>query len=503
MNGRTSRGTNDLSWYTKYPELSAASASLPFPNRPGMAISTLATLGDVVDQTATFNIPGVWAIDWVPSLGTSIVNTDPASVAAKEIYARVRANFSGSLSVDAPDFMVYLMALDSIYAYIAYLKRIYRTLSAWTPDNYATPDQLLKAMNFASGEVLALRSNKVQLWQIINELVRQVSKFTCPATMHIMNRHYWMSDNVYTDANSMNAQFYLFNLIRVYKYADQPTMDDSSVTAGGLTQVVLPNATFGSSRNVSVTAFYQFGLQLIQALVDWDDAYTINGYLKKAYEGNPMFMVELLPPEEGLTPEYNEEVLAQIENATAIYRGSAVYSGTSLITLNMDCRQNVTKNILNSNPTITYASTTNNIPSTLDGYFSLRTDKPGPADVILASRLKSWVNRQPVTGQQYLVYGGSEIVLLHRIINTGLNDTIAAATGYFLDSQLNQSSFTAFYCAYIAQFDWHPILMVLNPSGSELAPLGDIHNFAFIKPTDLQNINRICMFSELDAFAGN
>lgn len=29
---------NDVSWYTRYPELSVASASIPYPNKPGMRV---------------------------------------------------------------------------------------------------------------------------------------------------------------------------------------------------------------------------------------------------------------------------------------------------------------------------------------------------------------------------------------------------------------------------------------------------------------------------------
>lgn len=245
---REARARNDVSWYAKYPDLLQAAGSFPYPYRPGMSIP-MGTPSYNTNIQRSFHIPGVLALDWIPSIGVSNEATSPSSVAAKEIYAKVRSKYSGALDADAPDFMVYLMALDSVFAYIAWCKRIYRTLNAWTPNNYVLPDTLLSAYGLTVQDIQSLREQRVLLWQIINELVLQSRKFTCPALMDVFNRHYWLSDNVYTDANSINAQLYVFNLGGVYQFANLPIVGDSSNTAAGLKMISPPTRQLNSNQS--------------------------------------------------------------------------------------------------------------------------------------------------------------------------------------------------------------------------------------------------------------
>lgn len=453
-------------------------------------------------KTIEYRYPGVLAIDWVPNFGRSLVNTDPLAIAGKEIYAKVRSAYSGGLDADGPDFMVYLMALDSIYAYIAYLKRIYRLLTAWSPNNYMTPEGLLYAMNFVQPEIEALRTDRVQLWQFINELVRQVSKFTCPATMDVMNRHYWMSDNVYTDANTVQSQFYIFNLIKVFGYSETPTINDPQVKASGLSPLVMPTYTWGSSRDVSAKGLYQFGLSLIQALIDWDDAYTINGYLKRAYEGTPMFTVDELGAGEVLIPIYNEEVLTQIENCQVLPYGTDFASANVLV------QQNTLTNMLEYEPSFTVNKANAKTGQWLDGtFFSMRSDMPNAGEVIIASRLKAMlgspisINNDAV--YRYPVYAGTEVPVAIRIIfSTQMNTSIPTGpVGAKVPSVLTDTLVTS-VAGYLAQFDWHPIIpLATSTAAAFMVLLGDAHNVSFVDTDTMSEIHRVCLLSELDAFA--
>lgn len=317
-------GENDISWYTRYPNLVVASASLPYPYRPGMdvEIATTRSLGggswvNKVTQT----IPGVMALEWIPSAGKSENAMDPASLLGMEIYAKVRQSYSGTLRADAPDYVIYVMALDSVFSYIAWLKRLYRVLNAWTPENYAMPAALLHGMGLQDDDIAALRANRMQLWEYINMLVLESRKFTCPGTLDIINRHYWMSDNVYVDDPSLNSQMYMFNLAGAYEYS-LATYGDQTTPTGGLTLKLMPWVRSSTSANpngvgptLSVELLYEYGHSMLTALAEWDDSYTINGYLKRAYEGTPLFAVEELPINAVLDPVYSTEVLTQIENS--------------------------------------------------------------------------------------------------------------------------------------------------------------------------------------------
>lgn len=166
---------NAFSWYNKNPHLVEAAASIPFPYRPGMTMK----IDGSVD--ADLYIPGVMSLQWAPTIGQSSLPTDPASIAAKEMYGKVREAFSGSIDADAPDFPIYLCALDSIDAYIGALKRLFRIVNAYTPENYAIPDLLLAALGCTPNTIADMRANRMKMYQYINELVGMTHKFRCPA----------------------------------------------------------------------------------------------------------------------------------------------------------------------------------------------------------------------------------------------------------------------------------------------------------------------------------
>lgn len=505
------RGENDISWYSRNPNLLVAAGSFPYPYRPGMQLP----LGSYLKEGSTTNplkanlqIPGVMVLDWVPNLGISNNATDPASLTAKEIYGRVRSVFSGSLNADAPDFVMYLMALDSVFSYIAWLKRLYRVMNVWTPENYILPDGVMQALNITQQESVILRSNRTRLWQDINELVLQTRKFMCPAVMDIFNRHYWMNDNLYTDSSMINSQFYLFSAAGYYRYKDTPIPNNPSVTASGLEVVSAPYMSKDStwSQGDPVQSLYNYGLAMINALVAWDDAYEINGYLKAAYKDAPQFIVAELSADERLEPLYVEEVLAQIENSRALPAlGAAVdYSGLAVA-------QDPTTNAVIVNPFIDVNVNFdfgNAISAKIDvnPTLSVRSMTPTVADSVIASRLQAMysLTSGATTGNQRLsIDAGTEIPLRWRLISGGTVFQLQnqAVLPFYVNYQNDDPiDIYATMALNVEQFDWHPFIFIVNSnksvSGQEYVfMLGDTNNITVISKDDLANLHRICIYS--------
>lgn len=537
------KGRNDISWYTKNPELLVAAGSFPYPYRPGMqmpqgnvGIRSLVDGSTTQANVSNFLVPGVTTIEWIPTFGHSEVSTDPASIAGKEIYARVRKAYSGALDADAPDFMLYILTLDSIFSYLAWAKRVYRVLDVWTPENYVLPDTLLTSMGFSKTGIANLRSNKTMLWQRINELILMSRKFTCPAIMDIMNRHYWMSDNVYSDDVVLNSQFYLFNPqgFYIYKEVDDPNGTGVKVP-GAVIRMLRPNITQPSGGDANVDGIYNYGKAMIEALVAWDDSYTINGYLARAYEGVPQFIVDELPQVGEFTPVYNPEVLAQIENAHAMpycIGGSIGYSQDNAKLLNwLTVSQDPTNNALLSLSDFTVGVsdtgiTGNNgviVPDTsatdrfwevrtsadgLSPFISSRQPNPQVADNVIATRLKTHVNMNYI-GQSST---GSAVYQVHVICATEIVMALRMSSGPIpMDVPVcgltanNAAINTLMDMLALSEYDWHPICRVTNTLSNATKVgytkyLGDIHNLTVISKEDLANLHKVCVYSELNAF---
>lgn len=449
-------------------------------------------------------IPGIMALNWWPTVGYSQTATDPASIVGKEIFAKVREKFSGSIDADAPDFVIYIMALDSIFSYIAHLKRIYRVLTAYTSENHFIPDGMLQALGLSVTQIVDLKEHRMQFYQIINELVFMTRKFNLPAAFDIINRHYWLNDNIYMDDSSINSQFYVFNCLGYYQFELKAV---GSVQAGGLTM-----KTLSLPASDVAEYYFQFGRGLIDALAGSDDAYIISGYLMRSYEGYPTFTVDELAIDEKLIPHYDPEVLMQIENARPIVMGTK-YSSSA--TLSNDVTQDPSTNAVVCVPTLQVSKPSwfSKIDWKVENFLSIRSDAPTVADVTIATRLKMgvWKDSSTDTAFNHIIACGSEIL-----------DTIQMWT---IDSNNGQaphryySTLTGLVCipadvtgargiadiCIIQSFDWHPILPVIisaNDAGTFWYSViaGDVHNLTVLTDEQLHQINRVCLYSEFNAY---
>lgn len=490
------KGLNDFSWYNRNPLLTQAAASLPFPYRPGMKLEPVMfdpTASIPATVTTPYVIPGILRMQWLPTVGQSATATDPASIAAKEVFAKVRSVFSGSIEADPPDFIIYLLALDSIFSYIGSLKRIYRILDAYTGMNYQIPDALLYALGIDDPN--PWRADKAKLWQNINELIGMTRKFRCPAVFDIFNRHYWMNDNVYTDDASANSQLFVFHQAAYYKFG---LSGDPKV---GSLSLVTPN--FDSPD----TAF-TFGRSLIDALASGDDAYIISGYLTRAFEATPNFVVDELQSFEEFMPVYAPEVLSQIENSMTVDADPIDLLASNAIS------QNPGTNAILCAPKI--ASTDVRL-YTNRPMLSIRSDSPSVIDVVEASRLTAFVSNEAGSGQQ-TIECATELPCRWQQVSyeseTGIGrivtiDQLQHFT-YSNSGALSVGNIQTFFKAAsaLSATDWSPRITyftvdITNTSSqviNAVCTLWDVHNVTQCTPEQLAQIHRVCLLSEFNSF---
>jgi len=517
-NGRTS-SLNDISWYNKYPELLQATSRIAFPYRPGMSVP-MGKINIVQPKEGDYTVPGVATLFWVPSFARSNKATDPMSIAAREIYAKVRSKFSSSLDADAPDFIMYIGALDSVFSYLGALKRLYRVLDVYSPNNYVLPDGLMTGLNISQSTVQILRTHKADFNFAINQLIRMSRKFILPATMDLFNRHYWMNDNVYADAASISSQFYVFVQSGFYKYAALNTPD--GVPAAGLKMVEAPwGSLFEWASDDPVKELYNFGTDLINTLSAWDDAYTISGYLMRAYEGAPQFTVDELPIDTTFEVAYVPEVLSQIHNSHGILRTESM----SVQNLhNLDVTQDPKTNAVLYNPTVSV-----NVSSFGREYLNskvcinLNEDVPTSEAVVIATRLNACLGDVTSDQEYYFIICGTEIPMGWAVTVPSITEDSVHYTKFGLDQE-DQLVFTKGGTSIpyntnrlyldmvkdaIEAFDWHPMIRMTyfyrtgdDKTNAQATYLrGDVRNVTSVDKSTLENIHRICSYSEFNSFS--
>lgn len=104
---------NDPAWYALNPQLLKDAASFPYAWPLGLRLN----VGEYGANVNAGSLPGIFAMHWVPTIGYSSDGTSPINVASVNIYTKVRHDNSGHANYDHADYMMYLMAMDSVYAF--------------------------------------------------------------------------------------------------------------------------------------------------------------------------------------------------------------------------------------------------------------------------------------------------------------------------------------------------------------------------------------------------
>nr|AIY31267.1 capsid protein [Dromedary picobirnavirus] len=476
---------NDPEWYNNNPDLLEAAARIPFAHVPGRAIS----IGDYADsegvvRPATEYLPGVMAIEYVPTIGYSADVNSPASIAAREMYAKVRAKFSGTLVADAPDLMMYVLALDSVYGYISYLMRLYKTINAFTAHNVYYPDPMLHAMGITSdAAIMDLRVNKTKLWGLINTLIQNSRKFRCPGKYDLLNRHFWMNQRIYSDADSPKAQYYVFMPIHFYKFKE------FSETGGGLEAFDFADELYQICSEEEyipgsiVDYLYSTGDEMISRLANSEDAYTINGYFERAYEGESQFIIADLIEDDVVEIVYSPEVLMQIENSRTVVRDRFTPSDFDIT---QDPSNNAIIQVIKGNMNGSF-----NILLDYNG-LNIHGGTPTPLGVAVATRLACTQDINYVSeevGYELTYHCGTELVIDYRFFyfsDEGLQEEVMS-TYYTLEGASDFIK-ALYHSSLMSSMDWHPIFVAsLNMSAWVGKPeghmmFGDLSNFTTIAP---------------------
>jgi len=283
------------------------------------------------------------------------------------------------------------------------------------------------------------------------------------------------------------------------------------VPAGGLEMIAEP--TFSAADGESlVDKLYIYGKTMIDALAASDDAYTISGYLMRAFESTPSFTVDLLNYDEKLELKFDEEVLMQIENAVAIPDFSKYQ--TAVTDGKMNVSQNPKTNTIINRPQITWPTTGNK--GDWYTYFqsvpmmnSIRKEMPTVADTVISTRLKSWLVAAG-SAETFNIMGATEVVLglwatwlrKSETDNSLVYDWRAISQFVSIDSATTAGSFNSGFL-FASAYDWSPAILVMYRSGAacDIRPIWDVHNVTVLTQTELANINKICLYSEFNAFS--
>lgn len=386
--------TNDPQWYFKDKRILEDTASYSFNQPLGTRLHFnqyhLPT-GLDTNKIGASAVPGLMTVRLALTPGIAVSAEDPVNIAATNVYSYVRYKNSGSANYDAPDLMMYLLAMDSLYACWNWMQRIYGFASIYSQTNKYLPRAYMEANNVDFDDVMAHLAD-FRAW--LNVKAQSISAFCVPATMTYNIRHSWLFSNIFKDSDTNKAQQYMYVPAWFYKY------DETSSPKGGqLVPVIAVPNTVGTAKKYKVTDLMNMLNSMIEAVNYAEDIGIMSGDILKAYGAGNLFTLSPIDPDYKVEAVHSPEVLWQIENMHCLFAGSTDISQFNIT-------QDPNTNFIKYNPELTGVVAPRN-----GGYLNFHHNDITAENVIVASRLLAATVTKTGTQNTTITSCGSEIAL--------------------------------------------------------------------------------------------
>lgn len=313
----TTSGHNDPGWYTKIGPLAADAAKISFSNAVGEALTDIiptavnanGEVGSVTDLSNK-SVAGILALRVGICPGLAPVGSGKQAAvnkAAVDMYSSMRASNSRSNTYEPADLMIYIMALDSIFACYAWGLRAYGSVALASAFNHYYPEGLFMAQGF---DYQDWNRNLARVRTRMNTAAALMSSYKVPSNLSIIDRHFMLFSNIYMDnAEVVKSQLYLYKPQGFYTFSKT----DAGAT---LEYVPIEYVVDGQLRPMSCDVYLDFLDTLIRNFTLNADATNINGDLIKAFGDANAYNLPMFADQYTTIPGYNESVLYQMRNAT-------------------------------------------------------------------------------------------------------------------------------------------------------------------------------------------
>ena len=306
-------GDNDVRWYAANPQLIKDTASYPFQ----FPLGTKHNLGGDDKYISASSVPGVCAIHWDPSIGMADDEIDAVNIAMRNIYSFIRHANSGKTNYEAPDLMLYLLAMSDILGYHAALKRIYGVAMTYSHTNRYVPKAIVEALGVDYEDI---QMHLCELRGYINTFAVRIGSFCVPASMPYIARHVWMNSHIYVDSDQDKPQIYTYVQDHFFRFGLDDTPAGKLFFEGfsprQIKQIGSFDDTAAPTKGLRFDELAAFGNSLLAPIIASEDFGIMSGDILKAYTPAEVYRVELIPENYVVMAEYSEEVLDQINNAT-------------------------------------------------------------------------------------------------------------------------------------------------------------------------------------------
>lgn len=521
-------GSNDVRWYARSEQLLSNVGRLSFNYPAGTDIPY--QLGHEAGYANTKVGAGVWinpgimSVGLIPTYGISVDSSSPLNVAAKQIYNRIRMENSGARNYDHTDLIKYLIGVDSLFMYYAWMIRAYGLINNFNFHNKYLPKSLIFATGIDYNDIMI---NRPLFLNYINNYAKRLTAYLAPKDMPIFERHFTMFSSIYKDSESGRSQFYLYTPAILWLY-------DSVATPGTpcfhARSVYNYSATEGTCAGLTFQQIVTLGNELLGAMDD-EDMVTMAGDILKAYGEGGIWTQTPLAPDYVVEPIFDFSWLPQVQNLCSLNInscGAVVTNGAMDPTnVNYGTVYNISE-IVPSNTVSPYMRTSMSFNTTHGPFtkhkklLSSPFHEPTPGDVMESTRLMFSGDATAGTGTTWAVTinsCGSEVVAnVHvvQFIGSGTTNMIGRRpliTEMWSVAGNTVNELTLFQnLVDLDNFAMHPTVYFTQygtGTGDALditkqtlsVPFVDLDNYALISDPEIENLHYEALLSLL--FSGN
>lgn len=496
---------NDPSWYGADPALLRDAASIPFSSAIGTSVDY--GIPGIADSSTNYYelgahhaIPGVASFKITPMFGFSNSGNSPINIAANAIYSFLRQANSGAKNYDAPDMMLYCLAMTQVYSYITWLQRLYGYATLYVQRNRYLPKAIIHKNMVSYNDIM---NNLAGFRYAVNLLINKASSLAVPGNMTIFQRHAFLFRDIYSEGDSIKDQLYQMVPDGFYYFKLNDNKSGMLDYAGLVNYATVEGED--ANKLMSVQNLIDYGNMLLDPLITSEDFNIMSGDILKAY-GDNIIKLTSLPTEYPVVPVHDYTVLQQLKNCSII---ANEVSQLKLV-------QSADVSYLEFRPQVPKLSATSTIYQRVTAkleysnpIISVGSSDPDPGEIMEVTRLKA--TRKEFPGQDVSDYinCGTEIV---RAVSLTYLDTVTGdERGVALTSNASvfvigiDSATTGFSISKASNFKYAPALYLFHAPKDTgkavedyfMGVAWDFDNYSVITPKILEKLHEAAIMNML------
>lgn len=502
---------NDPKWYTNIGPIASDYASLPYsyPLGVGLPIQNPNRSSSTAFDPSAKNSAGIITLDIAPGIGVCSNSTDPANIAAQQLFTMTRKANSGAINYDKTDLMMVVVAMDSAYMLYEELLRAYRCLGVYNTMNRYLPDVLMESLGFEP----SIGNSMADFRGVLDLFAYKLASVNVPDQFDIIHRHSWLFTNVYADSDSQKAQLYAVKPDGYFVWTEGTSSEPTYLKY--MQRYQLYGLSNAGDRVTSIEQIQHAIDVIMTPILGSQDVGVISGDLAKAFGDGGMIKIQPVQSHEAIQITFNTEVCHQIMNAEILPYGGLINKDIKVDMSNLSAGPQ-----LQYKPQIQLTSIGGqyHVPTRERNHLiNLKDMSPSPETNLIATRynlvlgpvnehlacdVASCGTEIVTSATMYQFNINSRGVITEVIPQSVRSDIILRGT----DSALDLRTVISIMCQK-SHFNYSPSMHIWvtaegHISGSDIQYIGvqqDLDEFTWIDDETMSALNTVCVMSEFSA----